>query len=369
VARLRPPPTRVKSAQNSIGPRTCWQQIGPSDRPGRSPRTSKAGPGTDPHRSGRKTFATLVAPALKHRPAGACAHAGPEPVSLLAFSLVGLVRPFHVSSLITLAPQTPQARGHAVKTVRRATSGSAPGHALKNPPEKGAKYTSPLSPRQSRSWPISAMGDLGRWGHALGHERSGDFSDTGSACVDPCASSTSRHRRTQAAGDTVENIGSQLLFARASSACLWNQPHIDPLPAHAIGPSTPSSMSRSRTIPRYPRRPRLDAARETARVASPGVPVALLTPHRKRVHSPSMARLSFLMLPAPHERTAECSPLPLCAPPAATLGRLGPRDLLKVALLALGEIDFPHFQQKSWSMRPSGFSFLHFFHTCGHTCG
>jgi len=107
----------VKGAQNSIGPGTCWQPTGPSDRPGRSPRILTVGPGTDPRRSGREAFATLVAPTLEHSPAGSGAHAGPEPMSLLALPLVGLVSPLHVSSLVCSSAAHSLSRGHAVKTI------------------------------------------------------------------------------------------------------------------------------------------------------------------------------------------------------------------------------------------------------------
>jgi hypothetical protein len=46
-------------------------------------------------RSRREPLATLAAPALDHLPAATGAHAGAEPVSAGALSLLGLIRPLH----------------------------------------------------------------------------------------------------------------------------------------------------------------------------------------------------------------------------------------------------------------------------------
>ncbi len=64
---------------------------------------------------GREAFAAFVAPALENRSAGFCTHAHAKPVGLLALALIGLIRPFHISSLIAQRRHGPKWPAHVVR--------------------------------------------------------------------------------------------------------------------------------------------------------------------------------------------------------------------------------------------------------------
>ena len=98
---------QAMSARNSIGPDTCWQQTSPRGTHGRSLRIARVGRETDPPWLRGQALTTLVASALDHSPAGASAHPGSKAVSLLALTLVRLVRPLHYSSLAARASRDP----------------------------------------------------------------------------------------------------------------------------------------------------------------------------------------------------------------------------------------------------------------------
>lgn len=86
---------------------------------------------------GREAFAAFVAPALEDRSAGFCTHTHAKPVGLLAPALVGLIRPFHISSLIG------QRRWWPRRGPRTSSRTSRQSH------KRVAKYTSRPARRQS----------------------------------------------------------------------------------------------------------------------------------------------------------------------------------------------------------------------------
>ncbi len=155
--------------------------------------------------------------------------------------------------------------------------------------------------------------------------------------------------------------------------CLWNPPLGDPaLSAHRgrSGPDLGRVSDRERSGPHV-------LASRLARCLRRRPPLPRSLSGRK-----SLARSALSAGPWPTRRPSPCSRgysatvthRPSSAVAAtATARRLsasGPcRGVDTPRLTRSREINFPHFQQKSWSMRVSGSCFLHFFHTCGQVCG
>lgn len=64
---------------------------------------------------GRQAFAAFVAPPLEDRSTGFRTHAHAKPMGLLALALIGLIRPFHISSLIAQRLDSPSRPPHLVR--------------------------------------------------------------------------------------------------------------------------------------------------------------------------------------------------------------------------------------------------------------
>ena len=64
---------------------------------------------------GRQAFAAFVAPPLEDRSTGFRTHAHAKPVGLLALAFIGLIGPFHISSLIAQRLDGPSRPPHVVR--------------------------------------------------------------------------------------------------------------------------------------------------------------------------------------------------------------------------------------------------------------
>jgi hypothetical protein len=229
-------------------------------------------------------------------------------VGLLALTLVRLIRPLHVPSLIALAPQTCVVRGRTVKATQHRTHRCNHGWCT----QRVAKYTSPVFARQSTATePLL------------------------NCC--PRLSRCSRCKRTQAPVDTVYNCRGATCALRRTSIVLWKRSWTRPLSAHGRG-------AWSGTRPCFCLR--------RGRSACPARPARLVRP----VAPASRGRRSPTRRPLVHPREGPSH-------------RSRPTRPLDRPLWTLphgsGETNFPHFQQKRWCMRASHFGVLHVFHTCG----
>ena len=136
------------------------------DGPGR-PRTRRRSHGRGCARSGREAGATPRATGLEHRAATPGAHAGPEPVLLLALPVVGLERPLHDGSLTRGGPPSSANCGGAVPGAEtrshprgRAGSGATWPRACGRPskPARGRLGDNPGEPEPGR-----VCGVIHRW--------------------------------------------------------------------------------------------------------------------------------------------------------------------------------------------------------------
>ena len=185
-------------------------------------------------------------------------------MSLLALTLVRLIRPFHVPSLIALAPGKLLVRRHALDTVHRRTAAFFTTDAYKgwrsiqvpSPPVNPSIVAAPAHPGRLRGVPGPARPPTNSHPHPLQA-----YTGTWGYCGKP--SSAARPRRSR-----------HLL--------LWTRSGTRPPPAHgAGGGSSPSPSERPLTDPVAGRWPSFALARSPSRpILQPRLPDP--TPTRRR---------------------------------------------------------------------------------------
>jgi hypothetical protein len=93
----------------------------------------------------------------------------------------------------------------------------------------------------------------------------------------------------------------------------------------------------------------------------PSSPLWTPTSARPLPAHPTAPTRPYVLPPVSRRRESRASPAFQRSKSLAPTGRFAPP-------CAPPRNDFPHFQQKSWSMRAPCSSVLHVFHTCGHPC-